>query len=40
MTSSSSCAPKEAPHTVNNFVFLARQGFYDGVKFHRVIKAS
>ena len=30
--------PKNAPLTVNNFVFLARQGFYDGVKFHRVIK--
>jgi peptidyl-prolyl cis-trans isomerase B (cyclophilin B) len=29
---------KEAPITVNNFVFLARDGFYDGVKFHRVIK--
>lgn len=29
---------KEAPVTVNNFVFLARQGFYDGVKFHRIIK--
>ena len=28
----------EAPLTVNNFVFLARQGFYNGVKFHRVIK--
>ena len=27
----------EAPATVNNFVFLARQGFYDGVTFHRVI---
>lgn len=27
----------EAPMTVNNFVFLAREGFYDGVKFHRVI---
>jgi len=26
-----------APVTVNNFVFLARQGFYDGVIFHRVI---
>jgi cyclophilin family peptidyl-prolyl cis-trans isomerase len=26
-----------APRTVNNFVFLARQGFYDGVTFHRVI---
>src|SRR6187401_2322599 len=30
--------PKEAPKTVNNFVFLAREGFYDGVTFHRVIK--
>ena len=29
--------PQHAPQTVNNFVFLARQGFYDGVKFHRVI---
>ncbi len=28
---------QEAPRTVNNFVFLARQGFYDGVTFHRVI---
>jgi peptidylprolyl isomerase len=28
----------EAPMTVNNFVFLAREGFYDGVRFHRVIK--
>ena len=28
---------KEAPITVNNFVFLARDGFYDGVSFHRVI---
>jgi cyclophilin family peptidyl-prolyl cis-trans isomerase len=27
-----------APKTVNNFVFLASQGFYDGVVFHRVIK--
>jgi cyclophilin family peptidyl-prolyl cis-trans isomerase len=27
----------DAPVTVNNFVFLARQGFYDGVMFHRVI---
>ncbi len=26
-----------APKTVNNFVFLANEGFYDGVKFHRVI---
>ena len=29
--------PQHAPQTVNNFVFLAKQGFYDGVKFHRVI---
>jgi len=28
---------KDAPHHVNNFVFLAREGFYDGVTFHRVI---
>ena len=27
----------EAPRTVNNFVFLARDRFYDGVIFHRVI---
>ena len=27
----------EAPITVNNFVFLARDGYYDGVTFHRVI---
>ncbi len=30
--------PKDAPIAVNNFVFLARQGFYDEVKFHRVAK--
>ncbi len=29
--------PENAPKTVNNFVFLAREGFYDGVSFHRVI---
>ena len=29
--------PAEAPVTVNNFVFLARQGFYDGLTFHRVV---
>ena len=29
--------PKKAPKTVNNFVFLARDGYYDGVTFHRVI---
>ena len=28
----------EAPKTVNNFVFLAREGFYNGVSFHRVMK--
>ena len=28
----------KAPKTVNNFVFLAREGFYDGVTFHRVIR--
>jgi cyclophilin family peptidyl-prolyl cis-trans isomerase len=27
----------KTPNTVNNFVFLARQGFYDGTIFHRVI---
>lgn len=30
--------PVQAPNTVNNFVFLAREGFYDGVSFHRVIR--
>jgi peptidyl-prolyl cis-trans isomerase B (cyclophilin B) len=29
--------PKDAPSTVNNFVFLAREGFYDNTPFHRVI---
>lgn len=28
----------ESPKTVNNFIKLAQSGFYDGVKFHRVIK--
>lgn len=28
---------KDAPKTVNNFVFLARDGFYNGTVFHRVI---
>ena len=28
---------KSAPKTVNNFVFLAKDGFYDGITFHRVI---
>ncbi len=27
----------DVPKTVNNFVFLARQGYYDGTTFHRVI---
>jgi cyclophilin family peptidyl-prolyl cis-trans isomerase len=30
--------PGEAPKTVNNFAFLAREGFYNGVPFHRVMK--
>jgi cyclophilin family peptidyl-prolyl cis-trans isomerase len=29
--------PSEAPMTVNNFVTLARDGYYDGVTFHRVV---
>lgn len=29
--------PQHAPETVNNFVFLAEEGFYDGTAFHRVI---
>ena len=28
---------QHAPKTVNNFVFLAREGFYNGITFHRVI---
>ncbi|HEY4669034.1 MAG TPA: peptidylprolyl isomerase [Tepidiformaceae bacterium] len=28
---------QEAPRTVNNFVFLAQQGYFDGIIFHRVI---
>lgn len=28
----------ESPMTVNNFLYLAKEGFYNGVKFHRVIK--
>jgi len=28
----------QAPKTVNNFVFLAREGFYNGTTFHRVIR--
>ena len=30
--------PEHAPKTVNNFVFLVKEGFYDGVTFHRVIE--
>lgn len=29
---------EDAPETVNNFVFLARNGYYDGVVFHRVLE--
>ena len=28
---------KEAPNTVSNFVVLANDGFYDGLKFHRIV---
>src|ERR1700693_2524613 len=30
-------APARAPKSVNNFVFLARDGFYDGLTFHRIV---
>lgn len=30
--------PEIAPNTVNNFISLVKQGFYDGLKFHRVIR--
>jgi len=30
--------PEVAPFHVTNFIYLARQGFYDGTKFHRVMK--
>jgi peptidyl-prolyl cis-trans isomerase B (cyclophilin B) len=47
VTMSTSCGdikiemdPKVAPKTVNNFVFLANAGFYDGTIFHRVQAAS
>lgn len=30
---------KDAPKTVNNFVFLSKQGFYDDVIFHRIIES-
>lgn len=31
--------PEDAPKTVNNLIFLARNQFYNGLKFHRVIKS-
>ena len=30
--------PGDAPKTVNNFVFLAREGFFDGQVFHRIVE--
>ena len=30
--------PEKAPNTVNNFISLIKNGFYDGLIFHRVIK--
>lgn len=30
--------PEDAPMTVNNFVSLAREGYYDGTPFHRIVK--
>ena len=30
--------PDKAPATVNSFVFLAREGYFDGVTFHRVLE--
>ncbi len=30
--------PEKAPNTVNNFLSLAKSGFYDGLTFHRVIE--
>ena len=29
--------PEKAPNTVNNFISLVKNGFYDGIIFHRVI---
>ena len=31
---------EQAPETVNNFVFLAREGYFDGTTFHRVIEGN
>ena len=30
--------PQYAPNTVNNFISLANNGFYDGITFHRIVK--
>ncbi len=30
--------PQDAPNTVNNWIFLAKEGYYDGIIFHRCIK--
>ena len=30
--------PDAAPHAVNNFVFLAKQGYFDGLVVHRIVK--
>lgn len=30
--------PEDAPETVNNFVSLAREGYYDGTPIHRIVK--
>ena len=30
--------PQIAPNTVNNFISLASKGFYDNLKFHRIIR--
>ena len=32
-----SCSPKSAPKTVENFVTHSKNGYYNGLKFHRVI---
>jgi len=32
--------PEVAPNHVNNFLDLAKKGFYDGTLFHRVIRSS
>jgi cyclophilin family peptidyl-prolyl cis-trans isomerase len=29
--------PQSAPQTVNSFIFLAQEGWFDGVTFHRVL---